>query len=308
MSAQPGWVVRLDTAPQTLALAEHELEAVCGARPRRLALGLYGVEHAPPAHRAAYALSTDRLLEFAEPGVRLTARPELDSIRVVRRPWTKSSPLALLGDVGWPARAARADEDPRATLYPTPEGWFLTDAVPHPWEDVELPWRTSSSLPSRLSRACVNLIAGPGDVVLDPICGAGTLLVEAARIGCRVRGGDLKTKACWMTRTNLRSVGFEGLVKAGDALERAPNSADALVADVPYGRRLAPQNLHPLLAHLPRLAPRWAIVAHLDLRHLLSELGHAPRLVVPVPKNTFTRWIHVGGSPRPRVGGNGPGA
>ena len=45
------------------------------------------------------------------------------------------------------------------------------------------PYRTSSSLPARLARALVNLVAPPAQSILDPFCGTGSILLEAGALG-----------------------------------------------------------------------------------------------------------------------------
>ena len=53
------------------------------------------------------------------------------------------------------------------------------------------PHTTSSSLPSRIARAMVNLTANPEDRLLDPCCGTGTILLEGANMGLQIFGCDL---------------------------------------------------------------------------------------------------------------------
>jgi DNA methylase len=47
----------------------------------------------------------------------------------------------------------------------------------------------------RLAREVVKLFTAPGEVVLDPFCGSGTVLVEALVAGCRPQGVDLNPLA-----------------------------------------------------------------------------------------------------------------
>lgn len=183
-------------------------------------------------------------------------------------------------------------------LYATTERWYLVRAEPGPQAFVApaLPFRSSTSTSSQLARAVVNLVCRPGEQALDPVCGTGVLLVEAARIGAIVRGGDTNPKAVAAARQNLETVGVrDAAVREADALaEPTGPPADALVADLPYGRRLVEHDLEPFAAALPRLARRWALVSHVDLEPALRAAGHPPRLRIAVPKPTFTRWVFVG--------------
>ena len=70
----------------------------------------------------------------------------------------------------------------------------------------------SSALPTRFARAMVNLVASPGDTIIDPCCGSGTILIEAASIGIRVAGADNNPKMVTATIENLEHFGLSGLV------------------------------------------------------------------------------------------------
>ena len=77
----------------------------------------------------------------------------------------------------------------------------------------------------------------PGDVVLDPFCGVGGILLEAGLVGCRVLGLDIAPKLVRGCLTNLRWAGVEplGLV-AGDACKIPFRTFKTFVSDLPYGR------------------------------------------------------------------------
>jgi tRNA G10 N-methylase Trm11 len=192
-----------------------------------------------------------------------------------------------------------ATRDCGVILYCCKQGdWLLVRAHPQPtFLSPDLPYRTSTSTSSRLARAVVNLVARPGESFIDPLCGTGVILVEAARIGCRVSGSDLNAKALWSARHNFEALGLSAEITKIDACDLAPDRADALVADLPYGRRLKPTDLEPLARSLPTLARRWALISHMDLEPLLSAIGHPPHTVIEVPKTTFVRRVLVGGEP-----------
>ena len=89
------------------------------------------------------------------------------------------------------------------------------------------------------ARCMVNLARSrAGNLVLDPFCGTGGLLIEAGLIGCRVLGFDidrLMINGCWR---NLSFFGIEpeGLGVADARWPPLRNmSADHIVTDPPYG-------------------------------------------------------------------------
>jgi len=95
-----------------------------------------------------------------------------------------------------------------------------------------------SALLAKLARCMVNL-AQPksGDLVLDPFCGAASILVEAGLMGCRVIGFDVQPHMIRGSRRNLLHYGLEpeGLVVA-DARRPPIAEMDCVVTDPPYGR------------------------------------------------------------------------
>jgi len=140
-----------------------------------------------------------------------------------------------------------------------------------------LPFRRPVSLPPRLARTAVNLTGvRPGDTVLDPFLGTGSLLAEAALLGARVYGIDADPG---MVRGALRNFDHLGVhpeaVVQGDArtveLPTRPNRWNALVTDPPYGRSSASVGADPerLVAAVLR---RWS-----------AELEPDGRVVVILP-------------------------
>ncbi len=100
------------------------------------------------------------------------------------------------------------------------------------------PFFHPSAMPPKLARCMVNL-AKPkkGDVLLDPFCGTGSFLIEAALLGCRVVGSDAKRYVVRGCRRNLRhfKLEWEGLM-AADARRLPVARVDCVVTDPPYGR------------------------------------------------------------------------
>jgi tRNA (guanine6-N2)-methyltransferase len=102
-----------------------------------------------------------------------------------------------------------------------------------------------ASLRPTLAAAMVRLAgARPGQVVLDPMCGAGTILAEqlqAGRRGGRVEvwGGDLDFRALRAAAVNLRRLGDASLARWDAARLPLPTgSVDRVVSNPPFGKQL----------------------------------------------------------------------
>ncbi len=292
-----GWLWRFDWKPELRDLVLAEADALDAGE--AVAPGLFVGETPLEPGRAAFVVGGGHVLDSGAPES-LTLPEGQARVHVVKGPWRPSGTQGELV-ARLPGPVLPGPRSARLRLYATGSASWLVDGAESPhFVPPELPFRTSTSLPSQLARAVVNLVAKPGDVVLDPVCGTGVLLVEAGRIGCALLGGDLNRKALWWAGKNLAARGREADLQRWDARDPSHYAlADALVADLPYGRRLDASDLEPFARALPLLARRWALVAHVDLSDALRAAGHPPRLALSVPKPTFTRYVLVGQSPGP---------
>jgi putative methyltransferase (TIGR01177 family) len=101
------------------------------------------------------------------------------------------------------------------------------------------PFARSIGIPARIARCLVNLSGiGPGRSLLDPFCGTGSVLIEAALLGSDVYGADIGWPLVRGARLNLAHFGLSGCVERRDATRLGDwrRSFDAIVTDVPYGR------------------------------------------------------------------------
>jgi tRNA (guanine10-N2)-dimethyltransferase len=93
-------------------------------------------------------------------------------------------------------------------------------------------------MPAKLARCMVNL-AKPkiGELVFDPFCGTGSMLIEAALIGCRVVGLDVQKRMVKGTLKNMTyfNIKPESLIVA-DARTTPIEKVDCVVTDPPYGK------------------------------------------------------------------------
>jgi tRNA (guanine10-N2)-dimethyltransferase len=120
-------------------------------------------------------------------------------------------------------------------------GIKLTEITPKTFSERrprKKPFFHPSAMPSKLARCMVNLArAKTGELVLDPFCGTGSVMIEAAFVGCRVLGFDVQRRMGEGTRRNLKHFGVdpEGLVIA-DSRKLPLTRIDHVVTDPPYGK------------------------------------------------------------------------
>ncbi len=187
----------------------------------------------------------------------------------------------------------------RLGLIAMPEFWALGPIVSEygpDWQAHERrPHFFSGSLPTRFSRAIVNLVAAPGDTLLDPCCGVGVAVIEALSVGIDAVGCDINPKMAGQAAENLRALGLPQRVFVADA-RRLSGSYNAAVLDLPYGRnvRISDRLYSDLLCTLRDIARRIAIVSPRDLcLELSAEVGLRVLRHVPVPKGNMVRHLHV---------------
>jgi tRNA G10 N-methylase Trm11 len=175
--------------------------------------------------------------------------------------------------------------------------WF-GEIVTEPDQSYQLhdlkPYRTSSSLPSRLSRALVNLITPPARTILDLGCGTGSILLEAQALGLVAYGSDKNLRMVGMSRKNLENFGYKADVQLADA-SSTDRTAEAIVTDLPYGRYLCKddENIFRVLKNAAHLAPVAVYVAGNDITQFLREAGYHDIEVFRVAKRpNFIRYVH----------------
>lgn len=81
----------------------------------------------------------------------------------------------------------------------------IYDSLLQQYRDESRPYISSEiSTSPKICRTLLNLAgARPGDTVLDPFCGSGTLLMEAAMLGMKVIGVDINGDQVQGTKSNL---------------------------------------------------------------------------------------------------------
>lgn len=95
-----------------------------------------------------------------------------------------------------------------------------------------------SELHWKLSRSMVNLSRlNEKDVLCDPFCGTGTILLEAESMGIRSIGIDFDKKMCEMAKNNLAANGYNSKIINADYehIKKIKDKIDGIVTDLPYG-------------------------------------------------------------------------
>lgn len=135
----------------------------------------------------------------------------------------------------------------------------------------------------------VRLLPRKCERLLDPLCGAGTLLIEAKALNSSAAcyGLDSSTRALDQARQNLSVTNTEAVLVRSDArsIPLADHTVDAIVANLPFGKRVGSHttnlDLYPrLLREIARVLVPGGIAALLsqEKRLVREKIGKRIRL------------------------------
>ena len=171
-------------------------------------------------------------------------------------------------------------------------------------EPTDRPFFRPGSMDPRLARGIVNIAgAGPGQIVCDPMCGTGGLLLEAALVGASVLASDIDRTMIAGTRDNLAALAPEAdaHVFRGDAAQLAirDDRADVIVFDAPYGRQSHVRSQGPAelvsdaLVEAARITNRAVIVTDRPLAQPLPNDWTVTASFEHRVHRSLTRSVHV---------------
>lgn len=162
-------------------------------------------------------------------------------------------------------------------------------------------------LPPKLAQIMVNLALGktvadpdtPPQRILDPFCGTGVLLQEAALLGNSVYGTDLSDKMIRYSRDNLNwlqdtaHIKFDWYLHEGDAMDTTwQQPIDAVASEAYLGQ---PFSAPPSPAKLTEVRGNCNHIISSFLRNISSQLKTGTPVVLAVPawRNKEGRFTHL---------------
>ena len=102
------------------------------------------------------------------------------------------------------------------------------------------PFFSPISLHPKLARALVNISSiKEGEILLDPFCGTGGLLIEAGLIGAKIIGSDIEEKminGCKKTLDFYKINNYKLFCSDIGEVNKFISKVDAIVTDLPYGK------------------------------------------------------------------------
>ena len=306
LQAKPTYLYLTAIPDRLTELVTAECIAMTGSAPN--AHGIAISEHRVDVRRGAYLKSCSEILFEAASLTELQAdirsaglHAEEFRVSIVKKPRSlKVNSMELARDIGSAIGGNANLSNPQVTflvVLTAEKIWFgrrLSESDNMWLAHNQRPYVTSSSLPARLARVLVNLVARPGDSLLDPCCGTGTIVMSAAHSGIRAVGYDTNLRMIGATTKNLQHFGLTADVTLGDA-RQVHGQFDTIATDLPYGINLIKDNFQDaeILANLRTCAPKAAFIDLRDLSKPLNDLGYQIEAVFPVPKLSIVRRIFI---------------
>ncbi len=155
--------------------------------------------------------------------------------------------------------------------------------------DYERPRRDMrvGMLPPKLAQIMLNLAkAEPRLTVLDPFCGTGVVLIEAALMGLKLEGSDIKREMITNSKENLEWLAKEYHIKVdqhiscADATINKWKHFDRVVTETYLGPQ-PPRNPDP--AAINRIATECNFLVFRFLKNLRGQIGAETRCCIAIP-------------------------
>ena len=306
LPAKPTYLYLTAIPDQLTELVAAECIALTGSAPNTHGIAIS--ENSVDVRRGAYLKSCSEVLFETASLTELQADiraaglyAEEFRVSVVKKPRSlKINSMELARDIGSAIGGNANLNNPQTTflvVLTAEKVWFgrLLSESDNMWlAHNQRPHVTSSSLPARLARVLVNLVARPGDSLLDPCCGTGTIVISAAHSGIRASGYDLNLRMIGATTKNLQHFGLTADVALGDA-RQVQGQFDAIATDLPYGINLIKDNAQDaeILTNLRTCAPKAGFIDLRDLSKPLNDSGYQIEAIFPVPKLSIVRRIFI---------------
>jgi tRNA (guanine10-N2)-dimethyltransferase len=137
----------------------------------------------------------------------------------------------------------------------------------------------------RIARAAVNLSGIKAhELLFDPFCGTGGLLLEAGLIGATTLGSDVDSRMVFGTKMNLDYFDVKNTLLVQDAMRLAlqDECVDAVTTDLPYGRSVSihAQSLEQLtgtaldeILRVLKSGARAVLISHNPIEHEVLDAG-----------------------------------
>lgn len=135
------------------------------------------------------------------------------------------------------------------------------------------------------------------EVLCDPFCGTGTILLEAESMGIRAIGIDYDKRMCEGAKKNLAANGYNSrIINAGyDHIQKIKDRIDGMVTDLPYGiASRSSESPRKLIRDFVSILPKKKKLAIMCKKDLVDQIELKPAKKYEIYRHkSLTRTILV---------------
>jgi len=130
--------------------------------------------------------------------------------------------------------------------------------------------------------------------IVDPCCGMGTVVLEAASMGLNIKGYEINRKVARSAKENLAFFGVNNVIECND-MHRINEHFSVSIVDIPYGLfttvLLADQI--EIIRTTRRISYKSVIITFENMDKIITGTGFNIINQCYVSKGKFTRYINV---------------
>lgn len=155
----------------------------------------------------------------------------------------------------------------------------------------------SHSMSCELSRTVVNIACGQEQpTIIDPCCGIGTVLAEAAQMNFTIEGNELNWQIYHKAKENMNFLGLNVPITHGD-MHDIVKLYDVSILDIPYGlmSKTSTELQTGLISKCYEISEKLILIANEDSLPLIANTKWKILTKIDVPKANykFTRYVYV---------------
>lgn len=155
----------------------------------------------------------------------------------------------------------------------------------------------SHSMSCELSRTIVNIACGQEQPqLIDPCCGIGTVLAEAADMNFAIEGNELNWQIYHKAQENISELGLKVPITHGD-MHDITKQYDVSILDIPYGlmSKTSTELQTGLISKCYEISNKLILIANEDSLPLIANTKWKITKKIDVPKANykFTRYVYV---------------
>lgn len=185
-------------------------------------------------------------------------------------------------------------------IFPVEKGWIFGELAENEpvWMQHEAkPHQYSTALSTRMARSIVNIaVPFPSGIrAIDPCCGIGTVLIEAASMGIDITGSDNNPKVMKGLRENLKFFGIENKPALRD-MRKVKECYNTAIIDMPYNlcSVLTKSEKHSMMQAARNFTETLVLISIEPMQEIIEDAGFTITDRCQVHKNKiFSREIYV---------------